>query len=60
VDERRLRPANSEVQRLCSDNRKAAELVGWRPAVSLTEGLKRTIEWVRASMDMYRPGEYRI
>jgi NAD dependent epimerase/dehydratase len=59
VDERRIRPTNSEVQRLCSDNRKARELVGWRPAVSLSEGLKRTIEWVRASMDMYRPDEYR-
>ena len=48
TDEQRLRPAGSEVLRLWADNRKAAELIGWRPQVSLDEGLARTVEWIRA------------
>jgi len=45
VDRERLRPAGSEVFRLCGDNRKIVSLTGWHPEVSLEEGLKRTIEW---------------
>jgi NAD dependent epimerase/dehydratase len=43
----RLRPSLSEVERLLSDNRLAAELSGWSPDVPLEEGLTRTIEWFR-------------
>ncbi|WP_374440443.1 GDP-mannose 4,6-dehydratase [Stella sp.] len=47
LDAQRMRPPASEVDRLCSDNRRAAELLGWRPRVSLDEGLRRTIAWWR-------------
>lgn len=49
TDEKRLRPENSEVERLWADNKKAAELFGWRPNYDGIEGLKRglseTVEW---------------
>ena len=45
VDPARLRPAKSEVFRLCGDNRKIKSLTGWMPQVPLREGLRRTIEW---------------
>lgn len=45
VDPERLRPANSEVMRLCGDNSLITSLTDWRPQVSLEEGLKRTAEW---------------
>jgi dTDP-glucose 4,6-dehydratase len=60
TDEKRLRPAASEVQQLISDNRKAAKLLGWRPAVSLKDGLGRTIEWMREHPELYRPEEYAV
>ncbi|RME85156.1 MAG: NAD-dependent epimerase/dehydratase family protein [Caldilineae bacterium] len=60
VDETRLRPARSEVQRLLSDNGRAQVLLGWRPEVSLDEGLRRTIAWVGQHLDMYRVGEYQV
>ena len=44
-DEERLRPAQSEVFRLLGDNSKIRELTGWKPEVSLEEGLKETIDW---------------
>lgn len=59
-DERRLRPEKSEVERLWADNRKAKELIGWESKVSLEEGLKRTINWVKNSLDMYQPERYSI
>jgi dTDP-glucose 4,6-dehydratase len=30
------------------DTRRAAELLGWEPQVSVEEGLKRTLEWFAA------------
>lgn len=41
TDENRLRPANSEVERLWADNTKALELFGWAPAYGGRDGLKR-------------------
>lgn len=58
VDEERLRPEKSEVFRLLADNSKARRVLGWAPQVELHEGLTRTIAWVRAHMDFYRPGRY--
>jgi NAD dependent epimerase/dehydratase len=45
TDEVRLRPGKSEVERLLASNELLHELTGWEPAVSLDEGLRRTIEW---------------
>lgn len=45
VDPQRLRPANSEVLRLCGDNSLITSLTEWRPQVSLEEGLQYTIDW---------------
>lgn len=44
-DEARIRPAGSEVFRLCGDNSKIKALTGWRPQVTLKEGLRITAEW---------------
>lgn len=45
TDPARLRPANSEVFRLCGDNTKITSLTDWRPEFSLKDGLTKTIEW---------------
>lgn len=45
VDPERLRPAKSEVFRLCGDNTLISELTGWHPCYSLREGLQATIDW---------------
>lgn len=47
-EEARLRPPASEVERLWSDPGKAREAFGWEPEHSLKEGLRLTIEWIRA------------
>lgn len=41
TDEARLRPENSEVERLWADNAKAKQLFGWNPTYGGREGFKR-------------------
>ncbi len=60
IDEQRLRPENSEVMRLLSDNSKAKEVLGWYPEVSIRDGLKATIDWIEKNIDLYRPGRYEL
>jgi dTDP-glucose 4,6-dehydratase len=57
-DEHRVRPDKSEVSRLCADIGKAERLLGYRPTVSLEEGIGRTAEWIAAHLSSYRPEAY--
>ncbi len=59
-DTQRVRPGKSEVMALISDNRKAKERLGWAPKVSLDEGLRRTIAFVRDHPELFRPAEYAV
>jgi dTDP-glucose 4,6-dehydratase len=59
-DEARFRPQDSEVMELLCDNRKARDLIGWQPQVSLEEGLQATIAFIRQHRDRYKPGTYNI
>jgi NAD dependent epimerase/dehydratase len=58
TDSARVRPRDSEVERLWCDNTKAEKLLGWAPTTSLDEGLKKTIEWISDNMHLYKPGLY--
>ncbi len=58
VDSYRLRPADSEVQRLLSNNALAYATIGWSPRSSLDEGLKQTIEWIKDHLHLYQIGSY--
>jgi NAD dependent epimerase/dehydratase len=52
-EEQRLRPEQSEVQRLLADNRLAHDLLRWEPRVTLEEGLSLTVNWLRDHLDQY-------
>jgi NAD dependent epimerase/dehydratase len=59
-DEQRNRPAKSEVLALLCSAEKAKARLGWKPDVDLDTGLKRTIDWMSANRDLYRPDQYTI
>lgn len=66
TDEVRLRPKNSEVERLWASNAKAKALFGWEPAYAGVEGFKRglaeTAEWFAnpANLAAYKADRYNI
>ena len=58
TDPVRVRPQDSEVERLWCDNTKAKRLLGWEPKTSLDDGLERTIEWISDNLNLYKPELY--
>ena len=60
LDQQRLRPAESEVERLVAATAKAERLLGWQPSVDLDEGLRRTVDWLAGSLDAYKPSLYNV
>ena len=56
----RVRPENSEVERLLCDNGKARELLGWTPRHTLEEGLRATIAYIEANLGRYKADIYNI
>ena len=59
-DRQRVRPKDSEVERLAADSSLARKFLGWRPRYSLEEGLEITIDWFRNNLDKYRSDEYTL
>lgn len=59
-DSQRIRPTNSEVERLLCSHEKATRLLGWQPRVDLEQGLRRTIDWFRGHLDRYKTDIYNI
>ncbi len=66
TDDVRLRPENSEVERLWAENVKALDLAGWRPAYAGKDGLRRGLEetarWFAepANLACYKADRYNI
>ena len=65
-DGARLRPENSEVERLWADNAKAQTLFNWQPSFGGREGFKRglaeTVEWFTQpdNLRAYKAGIYNL
>lgn len=66
TDETRIRPENSEVERLWADNTKARHMFGWQSTYGGREGFKRglaeTAEWFKnpISLTSYKIDRYNI
>jgi NAD dependent epimerase/dehydratase len=60
LDPARVRPAGSEVERLCANADEARRLLGWEPKVTLDEGLAATADWIGRNLERYRVGAYTV
>jgi NAD dependent epimerase/dehydratase len=58
TDPARVRPQDSEVERLWCDNTKAKKILGWEPTISLDEGLKEITNWISEHINLYKPELY--
>ena len=59
-DAQRLRPENSEVNRLLGCNRKIMQMTDWRPQYTLAQGLTETISFLQANLQKYKVDIYSI
>ena len=59
-DEARVRPVNSEVERLVCDSARLRGVTGWKPDRTLDDGLRATIAWFSQpdNLARYRASEY--
>ncbi|MGE5582416.1 MAG: NAD-dependent 4,6-dehydratase LegB [Bacillota bacterium] len=59
-DNQRIRPANSEVERLLCDNTKIKKYTNWTPQFSLESGLEQTIAWLKENLHFYKAELYNV
>ena len=59
-DEQRLRPKNSEVDRLLGCNEKIKKLTNWNQKYTFEEGIKETINWIGNNMDRFKADIYNL
>lgn len=57
-EQQRMRPELSEVLRLVSENSQARRKLNWTPKVSLDDGLREAIEFVRANRALFANDGY--
>ena len=62
VDEQRIRPEKSEVNRLWCDNTLIHTLTGFKPKYSIETGLEKTIEWFKNpdNLKKYKASIYNV
>jgi dTDP-glucose 4,6-dehydratase len=60
IDQDRVRPAASEVERLVADASLARTLIGWKPERDLASGLRDTIAWIEQHLDSFETGAYHV
>ncbi len=59
-DSTRIRPDESEVQRLICNNNKLLNNTNWRPKYDLERGLLETINWFKENISNYKPELYNV
>ena len=59
-DEQRLRPENSEVNRLLGSNAKIRELTDWKQEYTFEKGIAETIAWIRENINTYKVHIYNV
>ena len=59
-DEQRLRPQNSEVERLLGSHEKLKALTNWQQQYTFAEGITETIAFLRENMDKYKSHIYNL
>ncbi len=61
IDER-IRPENSEVERLVCDNSKLLKHTSWKPKYTLEQGIKGVMEWMKNSdnLSIYKAEQYNV
>ena len=60
--EERIRPVNSEVERLVCDNSKLMQHTSWKPRYTLEDGINKVVEWMKNPLNLksYKSEQYNV
>ena len=58
IDNQRVRPDKSEVDRLLCDNSKLVKNSNWKPIYNIDTGLKETINWIDQNKNLFKHNIY--
>ncbi len=59
-EQKRVRPAKSEVDRLYCDNHKIIQHTDWRPKFDIKQGIVETIDWFKKHRHISKPDHYHV
>tara|TARA_B100000315_G_C14585871_1_gene593006 strand:- start:2635 stop:3609 length:975 start_codon:yes stop_codon:yes gene_type:complete len=59
-DKKRIRPENSEVERLLCNNKKLLKKTNWKPTYDLKSGLEETVTWIKNSLHLFKSELYHV
>ena len=60
IESKRVRPSDSEVERLVCDNKLILNNTSWKPTIDFNEGLDLTIDWYKNFKDKFSHEIYHI
>jgi NAD dependent epimerase/dehydratase len=62
LSDKRVRPKESEVERLFCDNKKLLKSTTWKPKYTLEQGIKEVIEWMKKpnNLNLYKASQYNV
>lgn len=60
TEKQRIRPQNSEVERLFCNNEKLIKNTQWKPEYDIDKGLRETIEWINMNLQSYKHDIYNV
>lgn len=60
TEQERIRPSESEVERLLCDNSKIMKYTEWRPKYELDKGLEETIDFITMNLTYYKTEIYNV
>ena len=60
LDSNRVRPVESEVDRLLANNKLIKSLTNWESKTNFKKGLELTISWIQKNKQYFKSGEYSL
>ncbi|MBI9066505.1 MAG: SDR family NAD(P)-dependent oxidoreductase [Salinivirgaceae bacterium] len=60
TDKQRVRPNDSEVERLLCNNDKILKQTNWTPDYTLKNGLEETAKWIKDNIEIFKPDLYNV
>ena len=60
IEKKRIRPKNSEVDKLICDNKKIRKSSLWKPKINIEKGIENTVNWIKQNQEIFKSNTYNV